>query len=458
MMSIQLVDSVPSTQNTTPSILRLQRSFLRTEGRWIVDEAENIVVLRGVNFYGYEYGRWNIHNEDDYRKIASWGFNVVRLPLAWNFIEPAEGVYDESYFLKHVDRDVSWARKYGLFIILDMHEYGWSPYFTYHDPVAAGVPSWGVSAYPNDANGEARAAADFWSNLGPNGSPVSSSNPSMIDRFIQMWKYVATRYRDENTIAAYDLFNEPNAEGFGSVVFYDLNKLRYETLPNFYTKVVDAVRTIDPNHMILWEPMIPDASDYRFNAAPVRRPNVVYSPHYPGSTGILRYHGYKTLLDTAMKTILESSKAMDQPVFIGEWGIVAETTNASKYVRDVADLLDKYLMGSAYWTYGRAAFGMALIDKNGNERNVLVENLVRPFVRLASNVQFSGSYESVERVFRIDSKQNLLAVRLPLQFSSFWVDVYGGAVSVTWTKDARVILLSIIRASDMATLIVHVVS
>jgi endoglycosylceramidase len=344
--------------------------------------------------------------------MASWGFNVVRLPIAWNFIEPEPGKYDETYFLRYVDRDVAWAKSLGMYIILDMHQYEWSPYFTYHDSWhTAGLPSWMVSAYPNTNTGQAQAKADFWNNLGPNGSVPSGTNPSMQDRFIQAWKYVAARYGQEDAVAAYDLFNEPSADSSdGRVCLYPSatvcsRRRLLDTLPNFLTRVVDAIRSVDSRHMIVWEP----AWDIYWAQATsyVRRPNVVYSPHYPGytwaSTSTTRYDRNATQLEALFKTmVVDYAVAWNQPAFVGEWGILVEAANSAQYVHDFADLLDKYLISSTWWTYGRMSYGTALFDKTGNERTVLTAELIRPYLRVSSKPSSSSSFSPDMKEFRID--------------------------------------------------------
>jgi len=425
-----------------------EHSFLRAEGRWIVDEQGNVVLLRGVNFFGYEYGVWanvdyRTHSENDYRIIASWGFNVVRLPIAWNFIEPQQGKYDESYFSKYVDNDIAWAKKYNLYIILDMHNAYWSPHFTYYDWPASGLPNWAVSGYPNDAAGQAQSMADFYTGLGPNGTSSSSANPSLQDRFIEMWKYVASRYAHESTIAGYDILNEPTIlSSDGKVELYPKFRFCLQTLPTFLTRVVDAIRSVDPHHMILWEPS-PSWTCYGL-VAPVNRTNVVFSPHYPGDTGIRSYDGNKTMVESLLtKYIVEPSLKWNQPTVIGEWGIIANKPNAVQYVKDLADLFDKYLLGSLWWTYGRSTFGMTLFDQNGDERTILTKNLVRPYLRGSSSPPFTSSYNDRANWFQVRTDgPGTVRIFVPTSYTTVAVKTDYGNVSSSWIATSHVLLVS----------------
>jgi aryl-phospho-beta-D-glucosidase BglC (GH1 family) len=346
-----------------------------------------------------------MHTEADYQQMSSWGFNVVRLPIAWNFIEPRPGQYDETLFSRYVDRDIAWAKKYGIYAIIDLHQYGWSPYFTYYDywidGNAAGVPSWGVSGYPNTSQGEAQAKADFWSNMGPNGTLSSNTNPSMQDRFMQVWKYVAGRYSQEETIAGYDIFNEPMIYSMNGDISYDADKLRSETLPAFYNKAVDTVRTVDNNHMIFWEPGVVNKI-----TSPPDRPNVIYSPHYPGGWITNGYDGNTARLQASLdEWVLVPSQEWNQPAFVGEWGMRVEGANVTQYIVDLANLMDEHLVGAAWWAYAKwNGFGMYLLDEAGNVRSTLVNNLVRPFITSSSASLYSSHFDRDAGQFQADLK------------------------------------------------------
>ena len=108
-------------------------SLLRTNATQIVDQFGNVVVLRGVDLTGYEYVppilSVHPHYSSDYATIASWGFNVVRLPISWENLEPRPGQYNDSYLQNLVDHDIEWAKEYGVYVVLDMHQVCWSSHF-----------------------------------------------------------------------------------------------------------------------------------------------------------------------------------------------------------------------------------------------------------------------------------------------------------------------------------------
>jgi aryl-phospho-beta-D-glucosidase BglC (GH1 family) len=375
----------------------VSQTFLKTQGTNIVDSQGNVVILRGADFFGYEFGvgipeAWDTHAESDYVRMASWAFNVVRLPIAWSLIEAREGTYDQNY-MGYVDRDISWAKANGLYVVIDMHDYGWSPYFTYFDSWhTAGVPTWAVSIYPNSAAGEAHARADFYNGLGPNGTAASATNPSLQERFLNVWKFVANRYRSEPAVAGYDMLNEPTVCAKDDTSCdLDSSVFVSQTLPAFYQKVASAIRSVDSRHILFFEPSIVPLSwnnpsqfvQLMSGSKYGRIANSVYSPHYPGIgdsgyTGA-SYNGNKASIDSALqRDVLSLSKQWKVPVFVGEWGLRVDGTNASQYTHDFTDLEDKYLISGAWYTYGYCSYGLCLFDDNGNQRTAITQYLIRP--------------------------------------------------------------------------------
>lgn len=151
-----------------------------------------------------------------------------------------------------------------------------------------------------------------------------------------MWKYVATRYANESTIAAYDLFNEPNPPELASIIY------------DFYDKTIEAMRSIDSKHICMYEPPWGDEDPMK----KVNQPNLIFSTHlYTGGTGDGRtgYNGDINMLEQDMyrgysKAVLE----WNIPLWVGEFGIGVSATRAAQWARDMLSLMDKYMIGSAW--------------------------------------------------------------------------------------------------------------
>lgn len=345
-------------------------AWLRTDGKWIVDNEGNMVILRGANFMGYEFGAWNQHTEEDYARMAGWGFNVVRLPITWHYIEPQPGVYNESYFTNYVDRDIVWAKKYGIYIILDMHQWYWSPHFTFFSrwgEKGNGLPTWMSEIYPNSMEGLIQAYTDFWLGMGPNATVADEINPSMKDRFRAMWKYVATRYVNESTIAAYELFNEPFQ---GNISTPEHANYLY----SFYEKLVSDIRTIDSKHIIAYQPTAGTQNKY---ARLINHKNILFTFHF--SDLRQNYSGIASHLETIFyNNYYTYIKDWNTPFWIGEFSTSTEYSNATcgLWVRDAVNIFRNYDLSWTWWTYYRSDWhSYALCYANGTERTELTEYL-----------------------------------------------------------------------------------
>ncbi|MHA1713730.1 MAG: cellulase family glycosylhydrolase [Candidatus Ranarchaeia archaeon] len=138
-------------------------SELLIDGIWFRDQAGRISLLRGINlggsskfpktpegathrdsayhdpvnvsFIGRPFPLSEAH--EHFRRLQSWGFNVIRLLTTWEAIEHAgPGQYDTGY-LSYLRDIVELAGDYGFWVFVDPHQDVWSR-FTGGD----GAPAW----------------------------------------------------------------------------------------------------------------------------------------------------------------------------------------------------------------------------------------------------------------------------------------------------------------------------
>jgi len=304
------------------------QGFLSVQGTQIIDSTGSPVLLRGVNYPGYESGRSDpkVHSESAYEMFARSGFNVVRLPISWGNLEPFPGAFYESYLTSYVDRDIRWAKKYGLYIILDMHQFNWASRFG-----GNGVPDWTVSKYPPTQNGMLQAVSEFW------------NNTALQDHLAKVWTKVALRYAKEPTVAGYDILNEP---WIYSSVIPNLNASHVDS---FYLKAIESIRTVDSNHIIFLEP-----ANMHANSFPMKD-KIVWSPHfYPLSFA----PQYDPLNITVLRADLDAKYErfileMGSPMWIGEFGAFMKHASSEQWLRDAVALFNEYQVGWAWWAYSR---------------------------------------------------------------------------------------------------------
>ena len=303
--------------------------FLRTEGVQIVDGNGQVVLLRGVNYEGYYWKNPFLHTEADYRYLAKIGFNVVRLPISWAHLEPSPGRFERVYLTNYVDQDIGWAKKYGIRIVLDMHQDNWARRF----PKGGGAPDWTVQQYPQTEAGMRQAVSNFW------------INDTLQDHFIGIWINIASRYANETVIAGYDILNEP------WVYTSYISDLSATNVINFYEKAISAIRKVDTYHLIFLEP--PFGAPLNNVNLPIRA-NIVWSPHfYPLSFSAKYFHENATTLTADFaakykKFVLES----ESPVWIGEFGaFMKDEKSVSYWLQDATGIFQEHQVGWAWWSY-----------------------------------------------------------------------------------------------------------
>ncbi|MET0533363.1 MAG: carbohydrate-binding protein [Steroidobacter sp.] len=149
----------------------------------------------------------------DWDRIAALGFNVVRLPFIYNLIENENAPYNlRADAWQYLDQAIEKAAQRGIYVILDLHGAVGSQGHEHHSGCAG--RNW------------------YWA--GGNGQPASYYH----DRTRWLWQQIATRYRDNNTVAAYGLLNEP----WGTDATTLANNLYY---------LAQNVRTVDPSKIII---------------------------------------------------------------------------------------------------------------------------------------------------------------------------------------------------------------
>jgi hypothetical protein len=121
---------------------------------------------------------------------------------------------DEGFQL--LDSLVSWCKKHKLYVIIDMH----------------GAPGGQTGANIDDS---------------PNDKPELFMDKKFQDQLVDLWVKIAQKYKDEPTIAAYDLLNEPLPKNTGSA-----EKYKHLLVP-LYQRITAEIRKVDPKHMITLE-------------------------------------------------------------------------------------------------------------------------------------------------------------------------------------------------------------
>ncbi len=337
--------------------------WLHTDGNLIKDSSGNIVHLTGINWFGFEtdgangfYGLDKCNLEDSLDLMAKRGFNLMRIPISAEIIEDwGNGVYVNTSFvstlenpcldglnsLQILDRTVDYCKRIGMKIMFDMH------------------------GSTKDSYQE-----NLWYN----------KDMSMED-FIASWKWLAERYKNDDTVIAMDLKNEPHGKFSGS----GIAKWDDSSDPNNWKKaaedIAEEILAINPNLLIVVEGVEAypkDGYDYsncgelttycnwwgsnlrgvaKYPVSLSAQNKLVYSVHEYGPDIYMQPWFKKdfdktTLYDDCWYPnwyyIVEEGMA---PIIIGEWGGKLQNPTNSKWFNDIADFIAEKQLNHTFWSF-----------------------------------------------------------------------------------------------------------
>jgi len=348
---------------------------LRSDDGWIRDKAGRVVLLRGLNYSGLEFGNFfgssRPPEEADFAQMASWGVNVVRLPIAWHYLEPAPNQIDLDHLRTQVDPIIRFARRYHIAIVLEMHQFQWSPCTG-----GNGVPAWSCEGfgYTPDVFGGWDAQHDFWLGaVAPDGRPL-------LDHFLDVWRVVAHYYRRDRTVVGLNFLNEPlDIDSPGD----------FETLHLYpaYRRWSGVVREERAPQMLVLEPPVTRNLGIGANPEPMGDSNVLYAPHlYTGTFGLpnLKYNGNRASVDADYELASQEATTQDAVLWVGEWGGNTEEAGGFLAATELAfrhqlEEQDERLVGGAAWAYFPTDNTFSVVDAVGNEKGALVDLLARPY-------------------------------------------------------------------------------
>jgi endoglucanase len=188
-----------------------------------------------------EYRRQYI-TEDDISRLAELGFNIVRPSLNFRlFMTEGDNPAPVAEGFDLLDYLIGWCRKNGVYVIIDMHA------------APGGQTGQNIDDSAND-------------------QPELFMDKRNQDRLVDLWVKIATRYKNEPAVAAYDLLNEPLPQRTGAAAKY---KAQLEPL---YKRVTQAIRKVDRRHMITVEGA-DWANDWSVFSKPFDK-NLLYQFHY----------------------------------------------------------------------------------------------------------------------------------------------------------------------------------
>ncbi len=341
--------------------------WLYVSGNKIVDKDGKQVWLTGVNWFGYNTGTnifdglWNSNLEESVDAIADHGFNLIRVPISAQLInEWAAGQYPRANYnnalnptlndmnsLQIFDYFLVLAEKNGIKVMIDIH------------------------SAETDASGH---NVNLWYT-----SKVSTA------QFYSALEWMAKRYKNNDTLIAFDLKNEPHGkpnEGDKAAIWNnstDANNWKYVAQtaalkvlaqnPNVLI-MVEGIEIYPKNISTNGDFHSTSSADYYFNwwggnlrgvkDFPINlgkyQNKLVYSPHDYGPTvyeqpWFAGNYTYQSLMrDCWYDNWLYIYDDGIAPLLIGEWGGFMREPNL-KWMTYMRQLINTYKLHHTFWCF-----------------------------------------------------------------------------------------------------------
>ncbi|HEY9600318.1 MAG TPA: cellulase family glycosylhydrolase [Allocoleopsis sp.] len=334
--NFQTIGSAVNAATTTTIQLPLS-----TNGSTIVDAAGKQVLLRGVNWFGMEtethtpHGLWVRDYKAMLAQIKSLGYNVIRLPYSVQALRAStiSGVdfsigsnkdLQGKTPLQVMDLIIQEAQRQGLFILLDSHQLN-------------------DYSIPELWYGDGFTEADW----------------------INTWKLLATRYKNQTNVIGADLKNEPH----GQARWGNNNQATDWRLAA--ERCGSAIQAIAPNWLIVVEGVgnVPEKNQWYWDGGnlvdvkqyPVRlsiAKKLVYSPHEYGP-GVYNASWFSdptfpnnmpARWETGFNYIATQGIA---PILIGEFGgrQVDTVSKEGIWQRKFVDFIKQKNLSFTYWSW-----------------------------------------------------------------------------------------------------------
>ena len=341
--------------------------WLTTKGSKIVDMNGDQVWLTGCNWFGYNTGTnlfdgvWNCNLKETLESIADHGFNLLRVPMSselllqWKKGEYPKANYNNAYneelnkmnSLEIFDYVLSLCEQNGMKVMVDIHS-------VKTDAAGHNHPVW-----YNDGFTEAD--------------------------YIESLRWLAARYKDNDTLIAYDLKNEPHgkppetpraiwngsndpnnwknvAEKAGKAV---LNENPHALIViegiEAYPKDIKANNFTSDNkedyRITWWGGNLMGVKDYPVDlGSEAFNKQIVYSPHDYGPTvykqpWFEKEFTYESLKKDAWTPFwLYIADEDIAPLLIGEWGGFMEG-DTLKWMNYLRQLIDEKKLNHTFWCF-----------------------------------------------------------------------------------------------------------
>ena len=241
----------------------------------------------------------NYITREDIAYIKQTGMNSIRLPFHYKSFTDEDylGLKSNQDGFARIDSVIKWCKEEGLYVILDMHD----------------APGGQTGDNIDDSYGY----------------PWLFESEESQQLFCEIWEKIANRYKDEPAILGYDLLNEPIATHFNNK-----EEINNHLVP-VYKKGIEAIRSVDKNHIILLGGAQWNSNFTMFDEKAIDS-KMMYTCH--------RY--WCDTLQTNLQDFVDFRTKVNLPLYMGETG-----ENTDEWVGAFRRLMERNNMGWHFWPY-----------------------------------------------------------------------------------------------------------
>jgi endoglycosylceramidase len=347
--------SAPTSTAPTTTAPSDATPLVTTQGTGFVDRAGNPVILRGVDVHTLDPGI--------YTHAAGLGVNFVRVAAPWSDYEPLPPTngshrWNEKH-LGELDRLVAYCADNDIQVLIDLHQYGWSPYFSHLQPGgrANGIPRWLYAGrrFPATIAGLDAAQERFY----------SDRRATLL--YADFATMLAARYRTSPNVLGYEILNEPATGGFPRTGWVTRRVVRWES------RILAAIRAVDSQRTVVF--MLRGGPSMGAQAADLSAfgslDHLALDVHdYFAGTGGSGYKrdgenvssGYRSTLQGGpyrgtlesqalyLDVPLTAARRWNMPLIVGEWGAFNDTAGLDVYQRQMVSLFESEGISWARWS------------------------------------------------------------------------------------------------------------
>ena len=430
---------------------------IHVEGTGFIDEHGRVRIFHGINIVCKERDRGYIYrlSRPALESLREIGFNLVRLGVIWDGLEPEPGVYDEEY-LARLEEQVSAYAELGFYVVLDMHQDLYSARYSDGAPewatITDGLPEPGEVAVWSDAYmspAVQRAFNHFWAN------DPAPDGVGLQDHFAACWRVLAERLGDRPEVLGYDLLNEPFPSPIAHQVYQALlsafsqlesritgrpprpleevlelygdvrarvealkllddehlyrelvsaaepyvKRFDGEVLMRFYERVARAIRSATPRGVIFMEDSYFCNAGVPSGITPLtlrgrREPLQAYAPHVYDlviDTPYIATHASEKRVKVIIESKRRTQERLNIPVVVGEWGAFSSHRGIRRHCTFLLNTFDRLGWSWTYWAW----------EPHFTETEA-AELLARPYPAAVAGRLASYSYDATRGVFRME--------------------------------------------------------